>query len=203
MTEIVYILINQAMPEYVKIGHTTTSVEQRVRELSRSSSVPIPFECYYAARVENAVYVEKRLHEGLDDYRPNKSREFFTIAPEKIVSLLKIAELEDVTPKLDIVDNPDDQKALNDAREKRSRFNFKIVQIPPGETLTFVKDENLIATVVDNRNVEFDGEIMSLTASALRALSSMGYEWKQVQGPAYWSYKGETLVERRIRIEDE
>lgn len=42
MSEIVYVLSNEAMPGYVKVGRTTTSLEQRVRELSRSTSVPLP-----------------------------------------------------------------------------------------------------------------------------------------------------------------
>ena len=44
MTEIVYILINQSMPDYVKIGKTSTTVEERMRSLSSHSGVPLPFE---------------------------------------------------------------------------------------------------------------------------------------------------------------
>ena len=50
MTSIVYILINDAMPGLVKIGLTGTSLEQRIRELD-TTSVPLPFKCYYAAEV--------------------------------------------------------------------------------------------------------------------------------------------------------
>lgn len=203
MSGIVYILVNQAMPEYVKLGKTETSVEQRMRELSRHSGVPLPFECYYAARVNDADFVERQLHDAFDDHRPNKSREFFTISPERLASALKIAELEDVTPRMDIVESEDDRQALNKAREQRSRFNFKMVDVPQGTILHFVKNDSITATVVDHRNVEMKGEIMSLTAAALKNLNAMGYDWKQVQGPAYWLIDGETLVERRYRMENE
>jgi hypothetical protein len=45
----VYVLTNEAMPGFIKIGKTYSSVKQRILELSRSSAVPLPFECYYAA----------------------------------------------------------------------------------------------------------------------------------------------------------
>ena len=35
---IIYILINAAMPGYVKLGQTTTSVEQRMKELDTTST---------------------------------------------------------------------------------------------------------------------------------------------------------------------
>ncbi len=39
MNEIIYILTNEAMPGYVKIGKTNNNLEQRVRELSASTSI--------------------------------------------------------------------------------------------------------------------------------------------------------------------
>ncbi|EKD33224.1 MAG: hypothetical protein ACD_76C00068G0021 [uncultured bacterium] len=55
MNEIIYILINEAMPGYVKIGRTT-NLEQRIRSLD-TTSVPLPFECFYACTVKDAVFV--------------------------------------------------------------------------------------------------------------------------------------------------
>jgi hypothetical protein len=52
MSEIVYILTNEAMEGIVKIGRTTTSVEQRIRELD-NTSMPLPFQCFYAGEVVN------------------------------------------------------------------------------------------------------------------------------------------------------
>ena len=60
----VYILINEAMPGYIKIGRTSTSVEQRMKELDKTS-VPLPFQCYYAARVEDDQTLERTLHAAL------------------------------------------------------------------------------------------------------------------------------------------
>ncbi len=198
MNEIIYILTNEAMPGYVKIGKTSTSLEQRIRELSGSTSVPLPFTCFYACTVKDASFVEHQLHDAFDNSRVNPRREFFQISPERVVSALKLAEIENITPKKDFVESQEDQKALNQVRaEIRARFNFKMVDIPIGAELVFSRDENIKARVVDNQTIEFNGAVTSLSASAQEIL---GYE-NSVQGTAYWMYEGETLDERRRRMD--
>ena len=199
MKEIIYILINEAMPGYVKIGKTSTSLEQRVKELSSSTSVPLPFTCYYACTVKDASFVEHQLHDAFDNNRINPHREFFQISPERVVSALKLAEIENLTPKKDLVDSHEDQKALNEARKEiREKFNFKMVNIPIGSELIFSRDENKRAKVEDDKHIIFNNESTSLSTSAQKIL---GYDYG-VQGTAYWMYDGETLDERRRRIEN-
>ena len=99
MPEIVYVLTNPAMPKFVKIGMTQGDVEERRRYLSRLVAVPLPFECRYAAEVENAKEVEKILHDTFADERPNKRREFFIVAPHRIIALLKKHAISNVTPQ--------------------------------------------------------------------------------------------------------
>ncbi len=130
MDQIIYILINEAMSGYVKVGKTT-NLEQRVRDLSRASGVPLPFEVFYAAKVLDMHKAEKLLHDAFGDNRVALNREFFKIAPERIVAALKLAELENVTPGYDFVDSPEEQRALDKARKMRSRFNFEIVYKNP------------------------------------------------------------------------
>ena len=198
MPEIIYILTNEAMPGYVKIGKTSTSLEQRVRELSASTSVPLPFTCFYACAVKDAAFVEHQLHDAFDNNRINPRREFFQIAPERVVSALKLAEIENITPRKDFVETQADQDALNQARKIRSVFNFSMVDIPVGAELVFSRDESVKAKVIDNRSIEFNGEITSLSASAQKIL---GYLYG-VAGTDYWLYEGETLDERRRRLEE-
>jgi len=197
---IVYILKNEAMPGYIKIGKTSTSVEQRILELSRSSAVPLPFECYYAARVADMDKVEEALHDAFGDHRKNPRREFFTISPERVVAVLRLLTLEEVTPSRDAgVESKEDAVAIEVARKKRAAFNFKMVDIPVGAELAFIRDEKIICRVAsDQKHVEFQGETTSLSSAAQKALGS---KW-QVQGPAYWTYEGEILDERRIRMEE-
>lgn len=84
MANIVYILTNEAMPDLIKIGLTTDSVETRMTQLSSHSGVPFPFECYFAAEVEDCVKLEKLLHQLFSEARVNPKREFFKFeAPPK------------------------------------------------------------------------------------------------------------------------
>lgn len=201
MTEIIYILTNEAMPGYVKIGRTSTSLEQRIKELSSSTSVPLPFTCFYACTVKDSGFVEHQLHDAFDNIRVNPKREFFQISPERVVSALKLAEIENITPKSDLVEEDEDRKALEQAIKKRSRFNFGMVDIPIGAELTFSRDENIKAVVIDTKSaksIEFGGEVTSLSESARKIL---GYH-QSVAGTDYWMYDGETLDERRRRFEN-
>ena len=201
MSNIVYVLTNPSMPDIVKIG-MTDNLPARMRSLY-SSSTPVPFECYFACTVADMRFVEKSIHNGFDDFRINPRREFFRVDPERVVSILKMVMIDDVTPKDDIVDDETDQRSLDNERKIRNRFNFDMVQVPAGAILTFIKDSNITATVVDKTKVEFEGEVQSLTSSALKIIHRMGYEWSKVSGPQYWSYEGETLTERRHRMEQE
>jgi hypothetical protein len=198
---IIYILINEAMPGYTKVGKTTTSVEQRMRELD-TTGIPLPFECYYAARVADVNFAEKTIHDVFDDRRVRQRREYFKIDPERVRSALLLAALEDVTPRDDVVEDADDQAALNKARTIRGAFNFKMVEIPPGTVLTFSKDESISCTVVDHKKIEFQEKVTSLSAAALNIIHKMGYTWKTLAGPDYWEFDGETLSERRRRMEE-
>jgi hypothetical protein len=185
------------MPGYVKIGRTT-NLEQRIRSLD-TTGVPLPFECFYACTVRDSVFVERNLHDAFLDHRVRSSREFFEISPDRAVAALRLAEIENVTPRKDFVESQEDQQALNEARARRANFSFKLVNIPVNAELTFIHDENIKARVLDNRSIEVNGEVTSLSAAAKKALN---VEWP-AQGPLYWIYQGETLDERRKRIENE
>jgi len=200
MPDVIYILTNEAMPGYVKIGKTTNGLEQRVRELSASTSVPLPFIVFYACTVKDANFVERQLHDAFDNNRVNPRREFFQIAPQRVVSALKLVEIENITPRKDLIESEEDREAHTEALERRGRFNFELAKIPLGAKIYFGRDESKEAKVVDlhsARSIEYNGEITSLSTSA-REILGVNYG---VAGPDYWSYEGETLDERRRRIE--
>jgi hypothetical protein len=203
MAEIVYILTNPVILDLVKIGRTT-NLEERVRSLSAHSGVPVPFEVYYACTVEDSVKVEKYLHEGFGDHRVNPKREFFRINPERVLSILKLVELKNITPNQDFVEDSDEQQSLNKERTRRSNFTFSSVGLPVGSTLHFVRNESITVNVVDDRNVDFEGKVTSLSQSSLTLLTR-DYGWKAstVAGPQFWVYENETLSERRSRLESE
>lgn len=190
------------MPGYVKIGKTNNDLAQRVRDLSSSTSVPLPFTVFYACTVKSANFVEHQLHDAFDNNRVNPRREFFQIAPERVVAALKLAEIENVTPKSNLIETREDKEAHKEAVERRGRFNFELADIPLGAEIYFGRDESKKAKVINLhsvKSIEFNGEVTSLSTSAQKIL---GYDYG-IAGTDYWMYEGETLDERRRRIESE
>ena len=199
---IIYILTNQSMPDTIKIG-ITDNLERRIKELD-NTSMPLPFECYYAVEVEDASKIEKKIHEGLDDARIRDNREFFNTTPEQAKSILEIAEImggKDVTPKGDIVETAQDKQALENAKKQRSRFNFQMIDLQPGTILKFRKDETITCEVYNDTKIKFRDKITSLSNAAEIILKEMGYDWSAYQGPRWWMYEGKNL--RDIRRESE
>lgn len=203
MAQIVYILTNEALPDLIKIGMTDERLEERVKELSRQTGVPLPFEVYFACEVENMREVERSLHDAFLDHRINPKKEFFRLSPERVVSVLKLLQKRDVTPVTDEFDGIEEKNALIIAKERRSRFNFNLADIQVGETIEYYYDNTITAVVVNEREINCNGEIGSLNQITLKLLKNSGRIWKSVQGPAFWLYKGETLDERRRRREDQ
>ena len=189
----VYILTNEAMPGIIKIGWTDNAVEQRMKELDKTGT-PLPFTCFYAKRVDDPRFVESKLHEAFDEFRIRDNREFFRMSADQAKAALEIASGEDVTPQGDVVETESDKVAL-DRERKRTRFNFAQIGIEPGEILEFKKDPSITAKVVENDQIEFRGNITSLSPAALIIVHEMGYKWTKIAGPQFWTYKGKTLYE--------
>lgn len=203
---IVYILTNEAMPGYIKIGRTDTSVEQRMRELDKTS-VPLPFQCYYAARVEDYVKLEKALHTAFGDHRVRSNREFFRLDPYRAKVVIELLAKEDVTPKEDFFDDPESAEALEKAVKSTGRYNFFKYGIPAGAVLEYSRDRSLTGVVIDEFTMEFQGQLVSPSRAAVLANRSLGGTATAMQGPSLWIYNDESLsairAEHRAREEGE
>ena len=201
-----YVLTNLAMPGLVKIGCTAGSVQDRIRELGAATGVPLPVECHFAARVPDMFAKERTLHQLFGDQRVNPKREFFRIAPEKIVLAISMGSFTEVTPGK-LVSDPAEDRALERAIEadtkRRSATNLAAIGILPGAQLTLSRDETIVAIVRADNKVDFAGRTMSLSAAALEALHRLGYTLSAASGSDYWMHDGDTLAEIRLRKEAE
>ena len=202
MPNIVYILTSESMPGLVKIGLTTDSVEARITRLSTHSGVPLPFECYCAAEVKDCARREKILHQLFSEGRVNPKREFFRIDPEKVVLAIGIGDFKEITPGTGAIDL-EEQAALEKVKARRPRLKLDALGIKLGDVLALSRDENITAIVVEDGKVNFQGEVLSLSAAALKALHGLGYSTPAASGPGYWMFDGELLDERRRRLEAE
>lgn len=88
----VYILTNPSFREdWVKIGKSSRSVDVRSKELD-NTAVPLPFEIFATIKTAKYNEVEKLVHniiDNLTNFRIRQNREFFNVAPQKALEILK------------------------------------------------------------------------------------------------------------------
>lgn len=88
----VYILTNKAFKsDWVKIGKTSKSVEERVASLD-CTSIPTPFDIYATIKTKKFNELEKVIHHTFDNLttlRIRSNREFFNIKPDDALTLIQ------------------------------------------------------------------------------------------------------------------
>lgn len=200
---IVYILTNAAMPGYIKIGMTQQDdVAARVKGLD-NTSLPLPFECYFSARVPDCRRLERTLHFVFGDKRARGSREFFTAAPDLVKAIIELVAIEDITPTdAEQSISPAQREAIEETKARAERRTFERLGLPPGTVLTFAKDPDVVCTVAGPRKVTFEGEEMTVSAAAMIVVRRMGYTWPTVNGFEYWCHEGVRLSEMTMPTVD-
>lgn len=213
-TGVIYILTNPSFPEYVKIGYAD-DINKRLKQLNRSECTPFAFRVYATYEV-NSRLSDLKIHSIIDKLNPNlrsienvhgqkRIREFYAMSPEDAYSILEaIAEIHGcvkslklITPNADeVIAEQTAQEIDTENTERAANFSFMKCNIDAGDQIEYAYDTNLKATVVDDRNVEYNGETMSLTALA-KLLSGKKYS---MAGPRYFKYKGEWLNDLRHRL---
>lgn len=120
----------------------------------------------------------------------------------RVVIAISIGDFREVTPGVVEVDK-EDKAALEKDRARRGSVKLIALGLKPGDVLTLSRDAGIFATVADDSRVNFNGDVLSLSAAALKALHSLGYTTPAASGPGYWMFDGELLSDRRRRLEAE
>lgn len=212
---VIYILTNPSFPEYVKIGYAT-DIEKRLKQLNRSEAIPFAFRAYAMYEVDAAL-TDKELHRLIDTINPElrsidtfdgreRVKEFYAMSAEDAYVLLEcIAKISGTTRRLKKLTpeghEVEDERLAQEITQtsRRKNYNFKECGILPGAMLTFVDDESIQVKVLDERRIEYKGEITSVSALAQKL---KGFD-HPVQGTLHFKYGGETLLELRNRLEEE
>jgi len=216
------------MAGLIKIGRTENLV-QRIRSLSQPTGVPLAFECYHAVKVpdEKSAELEQKLFALFSEHRINPRREFFKMNPEKVVMALSLTEYEPVNygelskatetseAEVDAVQGADtkpldaaDWEALKAAksRSRRSPLTMSQLGIPTGAELVFTRDDNVKITVLGDRKIQFRDTETSIS-DATTILMREKFGWGENSSPPtphqFWLYQGESLEDRRQRLEEE
>ena len=211
----IYILTNPSFPEYVKIGYAT-SLEDRLKQLNRSETIPFAFRAYAIYEVPKALS-DKELHKLIDKLNPSlrtidefdgkpRVKEFYEMSKEDAYELLEciakisgtLDRLKKVKPEGHEIMDEKIAKEVKEAAKKRSPLNFSECGIPVGAELEYTEDPSIKVKVLNDRQIEYLGETTSLSTVAQK-LKGVPYP---IQGTLYFKYKGEILSELRDKLEE-
>lgn len=214
----IYILTNPSFKEYIKIGYAT-DVDQRLKVLNSNPGLPFAFRVYATYEVDSDLS-DKKLHSILDKLNPDlrsieeyegktRKREFYAMSPEDAYAILEaIAEINGYKDRLKKwVATAEEKKSeaianeiSEEHKERMSAFAFSKCNISAGEEIEFScrgnENDGVVCRVVDDKHVEYKGEVMSLTALAKQLMHCNN----SIAGPRYFKYKSEWLNDIRERL---
>lgn len=215
---VIYILTNPSFPEYVKIGYAD-DMKQRLVQLNRSECTPFAFRVYATYEVPTRL-TDMKIHAMIDKLNPSlraidnvegkkRVREFYAMTAEDAYSLFEaMAEIHGTQDKLKLAkptkaEQQEEETAADikeEAKERLAPFRFSLVNIPVGAKLVFWNtasdNSGKTCTVADDKSVEFEGKLWSLSALA----AELSHSKYSVQGPRYFKYQGEWLNEIRKKL---
>ena len=215
---VIYILTNPSFPEYVKIGYAD-DIERRLSELNRTECTPFAFRVYATYAVQSRL-TDIKIHEMIDRLNPTlrsidnvdgkrRVREFYAMSAEDAYLMFEaMAEIHGTTDML-VKIKPDKKQEEEEetaievkevSQERLAPFSFDLIHVAPGEEIEFwystKKPSGIMCKVVDNKRIEVDGSMYSLTAFVKKMLQIR----HAVAGPCYFKYKGEWLNDIRHRM---
>jgi hypothetical protein len=204
---VIYILTNPSFPEYVKIGYAD-DMKKRLEQLNRSECTPFAFRVYATYEVSSRL-TDMKIHNVIDRLNPalrsidnidgkKRVREFYAMTKEEAYSILEaIAEINGLEKNLHLVEPTEKEKKEEEtARRILKNSDFYELGLKNGDVLLFVKDKNIKCSVISNRKVLYESKEYSLSALASELL-----DYKSVNGFRYFEFEGETLWDKRRKME--
>ena len=86
----VYVLENDSQPGLLKIGYTKLTPDERAKQISNATGVPLPYKVAWAYRCFNGELLESEVHHALKKYRVNNQREFFQIGLDEVKETIEL-----------------------------------------------------------------------------------------------------------------
>lgn len=112
----IYAMFNRCMPALLKIGMTTRTLEQRLKEANRHSTFkpPLPYEYVLTRYVNNPSTKEKQIHNLITKYhkRIDPKKEFFEISVEDLSPFFQM--FDEVKPRTKTCTKETNTIELND-----------------------------------------------------------------------------------------
>jgi hypothetical protein len=174
-------LMTTAVSGLIKIGKTE---EDNFQEIMRSLESNgdrnvVGLKRFFAIKVEDYVKKEKLIQKIFNKHKVGKS-ELFALDQEIVKQLLLSFKGEVIYPK---------------ARKRGELFSFYKKGLKNGDQISFIKDKNIVATVCEERKVEYQGEVLKLSKLTQKIFEQRGElnNSRSYRGAAYFEFNGKKL----------
>lgn len=203
MRGIIYIMTT-AVSGLIKIGKAgSQNYSERMRHLERNGYYNVSgLKQFFAIELEDYDDKESLLHEIFSKHRVDDS-ELFALDCELVQQLLLAFDGKVVYPKNINKDHEFDE--VTKSRKQGVLFSFYRKGLQNGDVIYFAQDEMIQATVVGEREVEYEGKIYKLSP-----LTRIIFEQKNqlnasgaYQGAAYWTHHGKKLKDLSDKVREE
>jgi len=139
----VYIISNPAMPDLIKVGHSTKDPEFRARELNNTGT-PHPYIVEYEMLIEEPFRVEQQAHRALNSVRENK--EWFRCSCEEAIAAIhRVAEGRAINEVFKRADREQAERIRKDHVKAELRLKMVNDQINKQELAVETKYRDLFA----------------------------------------------------------
>ncbi len=145
---------------------------------------------FFAIELEDYEDKENLLKEIFSKHQVGNS-ELFALDYELVKQLLLSFDGKVIFPK--DIDKEKEFDEVSKAREESRLFTFYRKGIKNGDEIVFKDDENIIAKVVGEREVEYGGQVWKLTPLAYKIYEQRGKLNASGAGADYFKYKGKIL----------
>lgn len=190
---VIYIM-STAVLGLIKIGKTKTEqFSERMRHLESNGYYNVVgLKRAFAIEVDDYDKKEAMLHEVFAKHRVGDS-ELFALNIDLVQQLLLAFEGKIVFPEK--VNRQERFDEIDKSRTADRRFNFYRRGIEKGDVITFRYDETIVATVVGEREVEYEGYNYKLSPLTRKIMEELGRGNKSgaYQGSQFWCYGGKML----------
>jgi len=188
-------LMTTAVSGLIKIGKTETkSYQERMRFLEANGYYNVVgLKRAFAIEVEDYSDKERLLHEIFSKHQVAKS-ELFALDVELVKQLLLAFAGNIIYPAEKNIEKAFEE--VTKIRKQQNRFSFFKKGLKIGDKIYFIQDTSIIATVVSEREVEFEGKRYLLSPLTHKIFERKGQLTASgaYQGANYFSFNGVKLL---------
>lgn len=189
-------LMTTAVSGLIKIGKTETkSYQERMRFLESNGYYNVVgLKRAFAIEVEDYSEKERLLHEIFNKHQVAKS-ELFALDVELVKQLLLAFAGNIIYPVEKNIDKAFEE--VTKIRKLKNRFSFFRKGIKVGDKIYFIQDTSICATVISEREVEYEGERYLLSPLTRKIFERKGQLTPSgsYQGAHFFSFNGVRLLD--------